>query len=435
VHKLASRARDDGGFTLVELLIALTVFAIVLTGVAAGMNSSLRLTRANRERSTAAFVATSALEQVRGLDVTAVPIGTSTSTSTVNGLTFTITRTTAWASPSRSDENLCTVPSATAAGNVFAYKRVRVTITWPNMGGLNPVTSETLLTPSPGALDTTKGHIAVNADDRAGAALVGHTVTISGPASESGVTNSDGCVFFDYLTPGNYTVSIATSGYTDRQGVSPATQVIGVSADVISAAQFDIDRFAAITANPTTGNTTPDAMMVTVANSNLTVGTRQLAWTNTARTVSPLYPYTSGYQVWAGGCSDADPQYTGYTGSRGAAITTNPGATSAATVTLVPQTIRVRRNVIPVILQSGVFLRAVHTGTASCPAGNETLTFTSASSNTSGLLTLMLPYGQWRIQATNRSTTWTSITNTNPPTVNIRPGIATTQTDALVSAT
>jgi hypothetical protein len=139
--------------------------------------------------------------------------------------------------------------------------------------------------------------------------------------------------------------------------------------------------------------------------------------------------------VWAGGCSDADPQYPGYTGNRGAAVATNPAGNTTASVTLVPQTIRVRRNTTTVTLQSGVFLRAVHAGSASCPAGNETLTFASFSSNTSGLLTLMLPYGQWSIQATNRSTTWTSTTNTSAPTVNIRPGINTSQIDALVSAT
>ena len=43
---------------------------------------------------------------------------------------------------------------------------------------------------------------------------------------------------------------------------------------------------------------------MTVANSNLTVGTKSFqpsaTGTGTTRTISPLFPYTSGCQVWAG---------------------------------------------------------------------------------------------------------------------------------------
>jgi type II secretory pathway pseudopilin PulG len=415
----------------VELLIALTVFAIVITAVAAGMYSALNLSKKNRQRSTAAFVATSAIEQVRGLNAATIPIGQTVTTSTVNGVAYTVTRTAAWTSPTSTSDNHCSVASSSSAGSVFAYVRVRVQITWSDMGGVQPVTSETLLTPPPGALDRTKGHIGVTVVDRDGAALAGHTVSLSHSAVvETAATNADGCAFFDYLTPGSYTVSVGTPGYTDRQGNQPAATTLSVTANTLSTARFDYDRAATITVATTTTPSTagvPDAMQVTVANSNLTVGTTRLAWTRTATSVGPLFPYTSGYQLWAGGCADADPQYTGYTGSRGVAVTTNPGGSSSATVTLVAQTVLVRRNTTPNPVQSGVRLRAVHIGSAGCPAGNETLTFSTVSTDGSGLVTLLLPYGQWQIEATNR------VTTSIRPTVSIRPGLPTSQVEARVS--
>ena len=71
---------------------------------------------------------------------------------------------------------------------------------------------------------------------------------------------------------------------------------------------------------------------MTVANSNLTVGYKSFqqsaTGSGTTRTITPLFPYASGYQVWAGDCADADPAaYTG--GSRGAVLASDPGATTS----------------------------------------------------------------------------------------------------------
>ena len=86
---------------------------------------------------------------------------------------------------------------------------------------------------------------------------------------------------------------------------------------------------------------------MTVANSNLTVGYKSFQQAGTGsgatRTITPLFPYASGYQVWAGDCADADPAaHTG--GSRGAVLASNPGATTSGSAALDAVDVTVRRH-------------------------------------------------------------------------------------------
>jgi hypothetical protein len=69
------------------------------------------------------------------------------------------------------------------------------------MGGVAPVSSQTLLTPPSGTFDPNDGHVLVQVFDRNAAPLAGQTVVLSGPETASQPTTSEGCVFFAYLDP------------------------------------------------------------------------------------------------------------------------------------------------------------------------------------------------------------------------------------------
>ena len=56
-RRASGRADDEAGFTMVEMVIAIFIFAMVITGVGVGMSSALNLTRQNRNRSIAANLA------------------------------------------------------------------------------------------------------------------------------------------------------------------------------------------------------------------------------------------------------------------------------------------------------------------------------------------------------------------------------------------
>ncbi len=203
----------------------MTVFALVFAAVSIGIGRALELNRGNRNRSAAAYLAARELEEVRATAFSSVALGQTTCVYTTSSCNlpspYTVVQNVVWASPGNTSTS-CDVPAT--SGAALAYKRVTVTVTWPDMGGVSPVTSQTLLTPPAGSYDPNDGHILVQAFDRDALPLAGQTVSISGPASATQTTTSDGCAFFGYLDPGTYTASLSTTGYVDRQGGQPATQ-------------------------------------------------------------------------------------------------------------------------------------------------------------------------------------------------------------------
>jgi prepilin-type N-terminal cleavage/methylation domain-containing protein len=400
-------ARQDG-YSLVELMVAITVFALVFAAVSLGIGRALELSRSNRNRSAGAYLAARQLEEVRSKAFDQVTLGRTTCVYSSPGpgcsvpSPYTVTQDVTWTAPS-STSSSCNVPTG---GGALAYKRVTVTVTWPDMGGVAPVASQTLLTPPSGSYDPDDGHVLVRLLNRDAAPLANHTVTLSGPASATVQSDAEGCAFFAYLDPGTYDVTLNTSGYVDRQGNQPAVQTVTVQASQISDLQFDYDRSATlqIALSAPAGTPTaaiPTGIWLTVANSNLTVGTKSFSEASTGtgatRTVAPLFPYSSGYQVWAGDCADADPAlYLG--GSRGPTLASNPGGTTSGGASLGAVQVTVRRTSVTgaLVRNTDVTVSGIHAAATGCTAG-ETLT-AAARTDANGRLRLALPYGTWAIR-------------------------------------
>jgi type II secretory pathway pseudopilin PulG len=412
--KVLRRPVRQDGYSVVELLVAVTVFALVFAAVSIGIGRALEVNRGNRNRSAAAYLAARELEEVRAQAFASVALGSTTCAYTTSSCNvpspYTVVRDVAWTSPG-STSTSCGVPTGSGAG--LAYKRVTVTVTWPDMNGVAPVTSQTLLTPPGGSYDPNDGHILVQAFDRDALPLAGQTVSLTGPETASQTTDSDGCAFFAYLDPGTYTATISSSGYVDRQGNQPASQTAGVTATQITRVQFDYDQAATLSVGlvAPSGAVLPSGIAMTVANSNLTVGTRSFqqaaTGSGTTRTITPLFPYASGYQVWAGDCADADPAaYSG--GSRGTVVASNPGATTSGTANLDAVDVTVRFSALLGLPVANASITVTHAAGTGCTGGN-TLT-TTTRTNASGQLRLALPYGTWTISATGTATPYTGRT-------------------------
>ncbi len=65
---MARRAASDDGFTLIELVVAISIFAIIMIGIAGTLGAGLRMTGSNRRRTVAANLASQEMDVVRSAD-------------------------------------------------------------------------------------------------------------------------------------------------------------------------------------------------------------------------------------------------------------------------------------------------------------------------------------------------------------------------------
>ena len=417
-HLRLYRRSDETGFGLIELIVALTVFSVLIGGVVVSLGAGLALARSNRERSVGANLAAREIDAVRQSTFTNLVEGLTTTTAAVDGINFTVDRNLEWVG------NAATAGECDSTNTAPKVLRVTVDVSWTNMKAITPVRQSTVLSPPVGSYDPLTGHIAVRVRDSDAAASGGVPVRVQGPGVDDTITTtnayaaSPGCAFFGFLGAGTYTVSLGTSGYVDRQGTANPTQTVGVTVGQVAAVAFDYDRAAslALTLAGKFGGTPVTAMAVTLGNPGYIPSARKVfSGSGNPRTLTNLYPYNDGYDAWGGDCADADPEgknssNVNYWGAaqRADPFAVDPNTTGSGTVTV--GTLQVN------FTQSGApdgtdTIIAVHGTDAICSTG-ETLTLTTFPSNT-GTALIALPYGTWTIRAQGKTGSF--------PTVAVNP--------------
>ena len=427
------RLQGEGGFTIVELMVAISIFAILMAAAAVGMNGALNMTRNNRSRSVAANLASQQMDTISATTFSKIVVGQTTATQTVDGVVYSIETDSEWVGTTTS------TGSCTGGSNANpAYLRVTVLVTWPQMNGILPVQSQTIITPPVGTYDANSGNISVLVLDHTAAPEDGVPVTVTDSSGNTTVitTTPDGCAFFAYLTPGTYTLSVHLDGplgypWVDGQRNATPTQTVAVSPGTTSTAQFTYDESGSLdmTLVGAAGGAIPNQIPLTVANTGLLpTGTLTIAGgglTGPDRLVPRLFPYLSGYQVWAGTCLDADPQgvnpttgqpyYPGAT--RDPAVPVSPGVTTPGNVTLSTLTARVVTSAgVPV---SGAKITVTHAPDPvnGCTIGASYLFL--GTTDSTGSLTGTVPYGLWTVSVSSPSLTpasgsWPQVTLAPP---------------------
>lgn len=401
------RRRGDDGVTLTEVLVALTLLTGLGLLVAASLVSVQKSAFKSKERSAAANLATREVEIVRNLfhatdtspltvmnagDVTnGAPLPGQTGPLVVDNVPYTVKRQVAWQITGNG-------ASACDGGAIVSYPSVslHVEVTWPNMGGTPPVVSDTILTPPKTVLNSTYGYLAVKVTDRDGLANEGRNVSATGPAGTLlDTTGPDGCATFVIGTPGTYNVTLTDGslGYVSYNGTS--TQVANVTAGtlVTRAFTYDLGESFNVTLSPPAGYPLPlTKPSVTLGNSGiLPAGVASYPYTAAPTLVGPVWPFASGYAIWAGSCPDNDPAND--TG-RPAALTPAKGSTTSAPAFLQGLTVITTKGGIPV----NVPVTATYAGPGTCSQAADATLNLGTSAGTGVLLT-SLPLGSWTLSA------------------------------------
>ncbi len=417
----------DDGFTLLEVVVSLVVFAILASAAMAMLLTAIKVGSQNRSRVVAAQLAAEQIEVVRGMRTQDIVIGTTTLPDvTTSGNTYHLVQQATYANSSGTG-----TACSSATGAQLGYTEVSVTVTWNNMGGVAPVRSDTLKALSIGGADPTKGQLVVSVVNGQNSPVSGQVVSLS-PSGGTQTTGSDGCAIFTGLAPGsNYSASLNTSGYVDTLGVQNSTQGSQtVNGGALTKVQFSYDQAAAlaITWVAPAGGLTPAVFSsltpVTLVNTAYPNGYKGFldctdpnkvtgycatgAGTSASpRSIPGLFPSSSGYSIYAGTCLDAVP-----TSGGPAATAVTAGQTTAANVTMGEVNVFAYKTVSGVSTpQNAVTIYAVHAADAGCPSGQ--ILNLGSTANT-GKLNALLPYGKWTISSSQTVITGSKVASVTP---------------------
>jgi prepilin-type N-terminal cleavage/methylation domain-containing protein len=405
ISRIADRLRsargNEDGFTIIEVMVAMTIFAVIAAGIAAGITASLVLSKDTRAREVASTVAMEDIDSLRDLP-SIFDIKSGTATPTVGNQTFALTREVSWTRSSG---------SATACGTgdgSLSYKAVTVTVSWKtsaSSSGSQQVTMSSAIAPLTNINSDTTGSILIGVTNANGLGVSGIVPTITGPAGVTvPATDAEGCTYVSGVAPGTYTVKIARTGYVDsNQQASPSSQTVTVAAGASGAAAFSFDAAAkytfGYTTTPSVGAILPTNMPTTLINP--ASGTTQL--TNTAGSAS-LFPFGVGYRAVAGTyvvdasgaassttCLAPEPGSWTTPNAKGKVGTPSEPANNTSTVAVQMGAVKLSK------LTAGQYLTAKTTtpvsGDPGCAVGM-TLQFPVLKADTA---TIALPWGTWRV--------------------------------------
>ena len=410
---------SDDGFTLVEVIVAMLIFTIILTGFLYTMTASLTSTRDTRARVVAANLASQQIDVLRSAG-SAFDVTDSSRDIELNGDTFHVKVLTDWittAGVAASCEAGATIAS-------LAYNHVTVEVTWDNMReGARPVYSDTNLTPRTKINDPTLGTVLVGVINAAGTAVAGAKVSLTPSGGvAAATTDGDGCAYLLKVPPGDYTVTVSKADHVNEQQVAAPTAAVKVTAGGASRISFAYDLATKYNVAYAPGLPSdvhiPDKLTTSFLSSYgsfpMPSGTP-----SRAKTFS-LFPVASGYSILAGHyaetpanpithCLSPDPgqwhQEPTKVGQRPDAVAGAPGAVVNVAVPMV----EVR---LSGIKGSGNHLRAVYVpGGAGDPGCGVDTIYSFGSVISSNAVKIALPYGSWELYRGNSTSQTTRIEN------------------------
>lgn len=416
---LLTKAKSEEGMSLVEVVVAMIVFAIISVGVAYSTITVSRITEDTGSRQVATNLATSEIDYIRGLQDPFKVTNDPPKKITVGTTNYYVARSVQWVDAAGVD-----VGCGTGSG-VMQSKRLNITVTWDGMlSTTQPVRSDTLLSPDERINDPSLGTIRISVLNVAGTGSEGVTVTItptSGGAAlqdQPAPTNYDGCSFALKVAPGTYSVKINRAGSVDTNQVAAPTKSVVVTQGGSVAALFQYDYAATFNLQYASNNTsgTP-ALLPTNLDTTYLSTYAPYVDSNGPKSQVSLHPFSSGYAGIAGkyiapavgvaSCVNVDPAAWPESTVSGKVMAAGVRSPNVAALPKGSVGMPVPMGLMSVKFSSTAYLFAVSTagpsgsGDPGCAAA-PTYAFGQVLKN--GTVNIALPYGSWVLySATNAS--------------------------------
>jgi type II secretory pathway pseudopilin PulG len=278
----------------------------------------------------------------------------------VNGHLFYVTSTGLFVNDQTSTQS-CGEQTSTAD-----YVRVTSQVTWPGMQNTEKAEIESIISPSNGSLDPNHGTLAVFARGDTLVPAAGLELFATGGAF-SGITDAEGCAVFSDLAPGNYTLNVngTIAGLVNQKSEYTESKLVGAESARTKRVELRFDRAGTVAlgfkyrvgSSGTFATSSASSAMVF----NSASGTSSRAYFSpgggreAVLNLTPLFPFTSSYSIYAGSCSSDNPNPS--------AETNPPTAPAIANVTAL------RGQSVQASLQLPAFEPTVWTGKSSSSKG------------------------------------------------------------------
>jgi Tfp pilus assembly protein PilV len=321
---------SERGDSLIEVMIAAVLLALIVAGTLTGLDSTNRATALQRARSQADSLAEQTEEQLRSEPIKL--LAELEAHPEIKSVTEGKTVYTVESKATYIDDSTGTT-SCSSSSTKAQYLQTTSKVTWPSQGSSKPVIESSIISPPPGAA------MIVQVTE-SGTPIQGATVTATGPAPELTThtleTSENGCAILA-IQPGEYKINTSKSGYVDPNGYarteddSSVTRSVYIPAETTAKEGYYLGRPGKLSVSFSGGEGDTFVAFNTGMAKPISFGTVG-SYTTTVPSTITLYPFATKYTVYAGTC-EADKPST--LKSENEVVV--PPASSAATTLTLPQ--------------------------------------------------------------------------------------------------